>query len=167
MSNLTLYQVSSQYVQALDFLTDPEQNLPIEAVNGTLEALTGELEEKAINVAMCLKNMETTAEAIKNAETEMAKRRKALEKRVQWLKDYLKDNMLHTGISKIECPYFKLAIQNNPPSVNLIDEAAIPEKFKEKVITWKIDKPAIKEAIQSGEVVPGATLTNGKRLAIR
>lgn len=167
MNNLTLYQVSSHYLQALDFLTDPELNLPIESVNGTLEALTGEWEEKAINVAMFLKNMEATAEAIKNAEVEMTKRRKALENRVQWLKDYLKDNMLHTGISKIECPYFKLAIQNNPPSVSLLDEEAIPEKFKEKVITWKIDKPAIKEAIQSGEVVPGAILTNGKRLAIR
>ena len=167
MNHLTLYQVSTTYLQALDFLTDPEQDLPIEAINGTLEALTGELEEKAVNVAMFLKNMEATAEAIKNAETEMAKRRKALENRVQWLKDYLKDNMLHTGITKIECPYFKLAIQNNPAAVNVVDETAIPEKFKEKVVTWKIDKPAIKEAIQSGEVVPGATLTNGKRLAIR
>ena len=167
MSNLTLYQVSATYLQALDFLTDPELNLPIEAVNGTLEALTGEWEEKATNVAMFLKNMEATAEAIKNAETEMAKRRKALENRVQWLKDYLKDNMLHTGISKIECPYFKLAIQNNPPSVSFLDEEAIPERFKEKVITWKIDKSAIKDAIQSGELVPGAILTNGKRLAIR
>jgi ABC-type proline/glycine betaine transport system substrate-binding protein len=89
MSNLSLYQLSGNYLQALDFLTDPEINLPIEAINDTLEGLTGELEDKAINVAMFLKNMEATAEAIKNAETEMAKRRKTFENRVQWLKDYL------------------------------------------------------------------------------
>ena len=167
MSNLSLYQLSGNYLQALDFLTDPEMDLPIEAINDTLEGLSGELEDKAINVAMFLKNMEATAEAIKNAETEMAKRRKTFENRAQWLKDYLKGNMQAVGITKIECPYFKLAIQSNPPTVNLVDEAAIPEKFKEKVVTWKIDKPAIKNAIQAGEVVPGAILTNGKRLVIR
>ena len=167
MNNLTLYQVSSQYLQALDFLTDPDQNLPIEAVNGTLEALTGEFEEKAINVTMFLKNMEATAEAIKNAETEMAKRRKALENRAQWLKDYLKANMLATGISKIECPYFKLSIQKNPVSVDTFDEDAIPLEFKEQVITWKIDKVAIKNAINAGQDVDGARLCQGTSLRIK
>lgn len=167
MHHLTLYQVSTTYLQALDFLTDPEQNLPIEAVNGTLEALTGELEEKAINVAMFLKNMEATAEAIKNAEVEMAKRRKALENRVQWLKDYLKDNMLHTGVTKIECPYFKLSVQANPAAVAVFDEDVIPLLYKQQIVSWKVDKLAIKTALHNGQVVPGATLTNGKRLVIK
>ena len=135
MNNLSLYDLSANYLQALDFLTDPALDLPIEAVNDTLDALSGELEDKAINVAKFLRNMETMAEAIKNAETDMAKRRKALESRVKWLKDYLKGNMEHTGISKIECPYFKLSIQNNPSAVNILNEDVIPEQFKEAVIT--------------------------------
>ncbi len=167
MSNLSLYQLSGNYLQALDFLTDPEMDLPIEAINDTLEGLSGELEDKAINVAMFLKNMEATAEAIKNAEAEMARRRKALENRVQWFKDYLKGSMLQTGISKIECPYFKLSIQNNPAAVNIFDEDAIPLAFKEQVTSWKIDKAAIKNAINAGENVAGAMLTNGKRLVIK
>ena len=167
MYNLSLYQLSNNYLQALDFLTDPELDLPIEAVNDTLEALGGELEEKAINVAKFLRNMEAVAEAIKEAEEAMAKRRKSLENRVKWMKDYLKGNMEHTGITKIECPYFKIAIQNNPVAVNVTNENAIPEQFKEKIITWKIDKPAIKETIKSGIAVPGAELVNGTRLAIR
>jgi Gp157 protein len=167
MNNLSLYQLSDNYLQALDTLTDPEMDLPIEAVNDTLEALGGELEDKAINVTKFLRNMEATAEAIKNAETEMARRRKALENRVKWLKDYLKGSMEHTGISKIECPYFKLSIQKNPASVAILNEEAIPAEFKEQVISWKIDKNGIKNAIKSGETVPGAELVNGTRLAIR
>jgi hypothetical protein len=167
MNNLSLYQLSGNYLQALDFLTDPEHDLPIEAVNDTMEALTGELEDKAINVAKFIRNMEMTAEAIKNAEAEMAKRRKALENRVQWLKDYLKGSMVQTGISKIECPYFKLSIQSNPVSVNVFDEEVVPLMFKEQVISWKIDKAAIKNAINAGHTVPGAKLVNGTRLAIR
>ncbi len=167
MNELTLYEISNNYLQALDFLTDPELDLPIEAVNDTLEGLAGELEEKAVNVAKFMRNMETAAGAIKQAEEAMAKRRKALESRVKWLKDYLKANMEACGIGKIECPFFKLAIQKNPEAVDVLDEEAIPKQFKEKTVTWKIHKIEIKEAIQKGEKVPGAVLVNGTRLVIK
>lgn len=167
MNNLSLYQLSGNYLEALEFLTDPEADLPAEVINDTLEALGGELEDKAINVAKFLRNMEAAAEAIKAAEADMAKRRKTLENRAKWLKDYLKGNMEDCGISKIECPYFKIAIQKNPAAVNIMDESAIPGQFKEQVITWKIDKTAIKDAIKAGGTVPGAELSSGTRLAIR
>ena len=167
MNNLSLYQLTGNYLEAMDFLTDPEIDLPIEAINDTLEALTGELEDKAINVTKFLRNMEAVADAIKEAEESMAKRRKALENRVKWMKDYLKGSMEHTGISKIECPFFKLSIQKNPAAVNIFDETAIPEHFKEQIISWKIDKTAIKNAIKAGEAVKGAELINGTRLVIK
>lgn len=167
MSKMTLYDLSTNYCQALDFLTDPELDLPVEAVNDTLEALSGELEDKAVNVAKFLRNMEAMAEAIKNAEEAMAKRRKALENRAQWLKYYLKDNMERTGITEIECPYFKLSVQNNLPAVHVIDEDAVPAEFKEQVVSWKIDKAAIRKAVQAGRNVAGVSLANGKRLVIK
>lgn len=167
MNRLSLYELSANYLQALDFLTDPEMDLPVEAINDTLEALGGELEDKAINVAKFFRNMEATADAIKSAEVNMAKRRKALENRVQWLKNYIKENMEVCGISDIECPHFKLSVQKNPAVVNILDENAIPAQFKEQVTSWKIDKTAIKEAIKSGSVVPGTELVNGTRLAIK
>jgi len=167
MNNLSLYELSSTYLKALDDLTNPELDLPVEAVNDTLEALGDEMETKAINVTKFMRNMEATASAIKSAEAEMAKRRKSLENRIKWMKDYLKGSMEHTGITKIECPYFKLSIQKTPASVNILNEAKIPTQFKEQVLSWKIDKTAIKNAIKSGEAIPGAELVNGTRLAIR
>ncbi|CAA9889093.1 conserved hypothetical protein [Candidatus Methylobacter favarea] len=167
MNKLSLYDLSSHYLSALDTLTDPEMDLPAEVINDTLEALTGEIEDKAVNVAKFMRNMETTALAIKEAEAAMAKRRKALENRVSWMKAYLKENMEKSGITKIECPYFKLSLQANPSAVTVLDEAAIPAEFKEPVISWKIDKTAIKEAIKLGKSVPGADLVNGSRLVIK
>jgi hypothetical protein len=167
MNRLSLYELSTNYLQALDFLTDPEMDLPIEAVNDTLEALGGELEDKAINVAKFFRNMEATAAAIKSAEADMAKRRKALENRVQWLKNYIKENMEFCGISDIECPHFKLSVQKNPAVVNILDENAIPAQFKEEVISWKIDKNAIKDAIKAGNIVPGTEMVSGTRLAVK
>ncbi|MDD5580517.1 MAG: siphovirus Gp157 family protein [Methylobacter sp.] len=167
MNKLSLYDLSSHYLSALDALTDPEMDLPAEVINDTLEALTDEIEDKAVNVAKFLRNMETTTQAIKEAEAAMAKRRKTLENRINWMKAYLKDNMERTGITKVECPYFKLSLQVNPPAVAILDEAAIPAEFKEPILSWKIDKMAIKEAIKHGDVVPGADLVNGNRLVIK
>ena len=168
-NSLSLYQLSSHYIQALDFLTDPELAIPIEAVNDTLEALGGELEDKAVNVAKFIRNMETTANAIKKAEVDMAKRRKSLETRVQWLEDYLKSSMEATGITKIECPYFKLSIAKNPPALDLFDSQAVPDQYKhtETVTTEHIDRAAIKAALSSGYEIDGARLVNGSRLVIK
>lgn len=167
MNNLSLYELSSTYLEALDTLTDPEADLPIEVVNDTLEALGDEMENKAINVTKFLRNMEATAQAIKSAEAEMARRRKSLETRVTWMKSYLKGSMEHTGITKIECPFFKIAIQNNPVSVNILNEKSIPDEYKAQVISWKIDKTAIKNTIKGGKTIPGAALVNGTRLTIK
>lgn len=167
MNNLSLYEISTQYREALTVLTDPEMELSTEVVLNTLDGLQGELEEKAINVAKFMKNMETTALAIRQAETQMAKRRRAIENRADWLKIYLKGNMEACGINQIDSPWFRLSIQNNPPSVNIIDENLVPPEFKEEVKTLKINKIVIKERLKAGETIQGANLTQSKRLVVR
>ena len=167
--SLALYQLSGNYLQALDFLTDPDADVAIDIVNDTMEALGGELEDKAVNIAKFIRNLEASAAAIKKAEVDMAKRRKAFENRVQWLKDYLKTNMEATGITQIDCPYFKLSIAKNPPSLELFDTQAVPGEYKhtETVTTELIDKAAIKAALSSGHDIQGARLVNGTRLVIK
>lgn len=165
MSAPSLYLLGSRYREALEALSDP--NLPAEAVSDTLEGLAGELEDKAVNVAKVMRNLESAASAIKEAEAEMAARRKALEMRVQWLKDYLKDNMERCGIRKIECPYFRLSVQHNPVSVDIMDEAAVPRQFGKVAVTWTVDKAAVRDAIESGQAVPGARLVRNTRLAVK
>ena len=167
MSSITLYELSQDYRQALDTLTDPENDLPAEVIADTLESLQGTLEDKAVNVAKFFRNLEATAQAIKDAEQRMSQRRKAIESRVAALKTYLKDNMESCGITKIESPWFTLAIQKNPAAVEIMDEDTIPDDFVEIVTTRKIDKAGIKQAIEAGVEVPGAVLTRGTRLAIR
>lgn len=167
MTAITLYELSQDYRQALEALTDPELDVPAEVIADTLEGLQGTLEDKAVNVAKFLKNLEATAQAIKDAELRMAARRKTIENRVTSMKTYLKDNMEACGIQRIESPWFVLAIQKNPVAVEILDEGLIPDTFVELVTTRKIDKMAIKKAIESGSEVSGVALSQGTRLAIR
>jgi len=167
MNSLTLYEISQTYREALDVLTDPELDLPNEVIADTLEGLQGNLEDKAIAVAQFFKNLEATAVAIKEAELRMSQRRKAIESRVASMKTYLKDNMESCGITRIESPWFALSIAKNPAAVDILDEDSLPDDFVEIVTMRKVNKTAIKQAIESGAEVPGAVLTRGTRLAIR
>ena len=98
----------------------------------------------------------------------MAARRKALERRVQSLKDYLLHAMQSTGIKKIEGPYLRIGVRDNPESVEVFDAAQVPAEFMRQPDPPPAapDKAAIKAAIKAGAEVPGAKLARSQRLDI-
>lgn len=164
--------MTALYVLAQDFRAAAEQladlDLPPEVVRDTLDSLSGDLELKAQNVALFARNLEATAAAIKQAEGDMAKRRKALENRVQSLKDYLMHAMQATGIKKIEGPYLRIGLRDNPESVEVFDSAQVPAEFMRQPEPPPAapDKAAIKAAIKAGQEVPGCKLARSQRLDI-
>jgi hypothetical protein len=164
---ISLYKLADAYMEASHRLADLD--LPDEVIRDTLEGMSGELEVKATNVAMFARNLEATAETIRQAEFDMATRRKAIEARAKRLRVYLQDQMSRTGITKIECPYFKLAIRDNPPAVAIDAEGQIPQEFMRtpEPPPPAPDKKAIAEALKAGKDVPGAHLERGQRLEIK
>lgn len=167
MTNLTLYTIADQYLIDLERLES--MDLDEQTFKDTLEGLSGDLEIKATNVAMFVRNLEASAEAIKNAEKQMADRRKAIEAKADKIREYLKENMLRTGISKIDCPYFQLSIRKNPPSVEVIDQALIPDKYFDipEPPAPTLNKNRLKDDLKNGVIVEGAKLTSGQSLQIK
>jgi len=165
--NLSLYVLADEYLAAAQQLADLD--LDPQTVADTLEGLSGDLEVKATNVAMFVRNLEASAEQIKEAEEAMASRRKAIEKRAQNVREYLKAQMVRTGITKIECPHFKLAIRDNPPAVVIDAESQIPAFYMRtpEPPAPTPDKKAILAAIKNGEEVSGAHLERSTRLEIK
>jgi len=161
------------YVLAQDFRAVAEKladmDLDEQTLADTLEGMAGELEVKATNTAMMIRNLEANAAAIKEAEAAMAARRKALENRAARVKDYLLANMLVAGIQKVESPYFKLAVRENPAAVEIYEPGLIPAQYmrQPEPPPPAPDKTAIKDALKDGQDVPGCKLTRGMRLEIR
>jgi hypothetical protein len=163
----SLYELSNEYQLAQIKLIESDYDQ--QTIADTLEGLSGDLEAKSINVAMFIRNLEVTADAIKQAEKEMADRRKAIENKTEAMKLYLKQNMQRCGISKIESPYFALTLKKNPPSVVIDDAGAIPNEFyvfPDAPAPYP-DKKAISEQLKSGNVVNGAHLEQAERLDIK
>lgn len=163
----SLYVIAAEYQAAVVQLS--ELDLDDQTIADTLESLSGDMEAKSVNVAMFAKSLEATAASIKIAEGQMAARRKAIEARAERVLDYIKSNMIATGITKIECPYFKLSIRDNPPSVVIDSSGLIPAEYMRQAEAPppSPDKKSIAEALKSGVDVPGAHLQHGQRLEIR
>ena len=162
-----LYELAAEYRADAEKLAD--MDLDEQTLADTLEGLGGELEVKAQNVVMFTRNLEATAAAIKDAEAQMAARRKALENRAAGLRRYVLENMQFAGIQKIECPFFKLSIRDNPAAVDIYEPGLIPAQYMKQPEPPPPapDKTAIKAAITAGTEVPGAKLTKGTRLDIK
>ena len=164
---MKLYEISQNYLSALEFFGDVDNDMSLDTALDTFEAIEGDFEQKVISVAAYAKQLDAEADAIKAAMERMEKRRKAIEHRADYLKDYTKVCMGQMGKTKIACPWFAVSIQKNPPSVTVYDEAALPFEYVAEVTTTKVDKAAIKAALTAGVAVSGAKLSNGTRLVIK
>jgi hypothetical protein len=167
MTDLTLYTIADQYLQNLQKLQD--MDLDEQTFVDTLESLSGDLEVKATNVAMFVRNLEASAESIKAAEKQMADRRKAIEAKAERIRNYLKDNMARTGITKIDCPYFALSLRNSPPAVEIINANEIPAQYFDipEPPAPVLNKNRLKDDLKNGVIVEGARLTQGSYLQIK
>jgi hypothetical protein len=167
MTAITLYELAAEFRATADQLADLD--LPPEVVADTLESISLPLEQKAVQVAAFARNLEATAEQIKAAEKQMADRRKSMESRAKWLRDYLMRNMQACGIEKIEHPLFRLAVRENPPAAVIDSEQQIPLDYirQPEAPPPVLDKALIRKALMDGFDVPGAHLERGMRLEIK
>jgi Siphovirus Gp157 len=164
---LKLYEISNQF-QALEQLGDSD-DLPAEVIADTLEALEGDFEMKAVQVAKFILSLEANALAVENAARAMGARSTRIYARAQSIKAYLQFHMQALEKKRIEVPDLVITRRANPPAVLITNEHAIPAQF------WvdpppppkRLDKKAIKAALDAGERVEGAYVEAGERLEIK
>jgi len=164
--SVPLYQIVGE-LRELTELADTEE-LPVEVIRDTLEGIEGELEVKATNIAKLTRNLDASAQAIREAARAMIERAERVERRADSIRAYLLWAMQAADIQKIECPEFKIARRKNPVSVVIDEWHELPDIFKvQKPSPLVPDKKAIKAAIDNGQKVPGAHLFQNERVDIR
>jgi len=159
---MKLYELARSYAELLDRAED----IDTEALVDTLASLQDAIEDKAENIAKFIRNLEADAKIIREEEQRLAERRRAIEAKVDKLKMYLQEQLETAGLQKVKRPTITVAIQVNPPSVDVIDETAIPSDFLIPQAP-KLDKRSILERLKKGEAIPGVTLKQTKGVRIR
>lgn len=166
-SELALYELAGEYHRLLD-LADTDE-LPAEVIRDTLEGLTGEIEIKSVNIAKFILSLEAHAEAINAAAKQMSNRAQRVRNRAESIRAYLLFQMQATGINKVTCPEFTLAVRSNPPAVGLREDVQLPPEFMTEPPPTQPypDKRKIAEALKAGKEIDGAWLEQGQRLEIK
>ena len=168
MSNdLTLLDLTKQRLELQNKLM--EMNFDEGTITDTLEGESSALTQKIEDYGHVIRNMEAFANAIKIEETRISDRRKAVEKRVDGIKEWLLKNMVACEIIKIECPSFTISLHDNPGKVSITDEKLIPDEYL-KVADLpppSPDKASILRDLKAGKEVAGCFLEKGKRISIK
>lgn len=167
MTALTLYQLAGQY-RELEALGESE-DIPPEVMRDTLDALGGELQDKAIAVAHFVRNLESAADSIEDAYEAMFSRAQRLRDRADSIREYLLFHLQATQLLRIDSEFFTLTVRTNPPAVVVDDESAVPAEFKTQPPPppMRVDRARIAAALKAGESVSGCRLLSKQRLEIK
>ena len=157
---MNLYELSQNY------LAVQEMDLEPETLKDTLDSIADAAVDKIEKLVRLMRNNEGDINSIKSEEERLKKKRQSLENYNKFFKQYIEDAMRLMNQTRLKAGFFHLAIQNNQPSVEVFDEALLPERFLIEQPP-KIDRAGIKELLKAGEEVPGAELKQTEGLRIR
>jgi hypothetical protein len=161
---MTLYELTGQYRELLDMAECGDVDAG--TLMDTLEALNGEIEDKAEGYACIIKQLEADAIALKTEEDRLEARRKSIEHNIRRMKQVLQNAMYSTGKTKFKTNLFSFGIQKNPASVFIGDMDQVPERFMIPQPDLP-DKAAIKEYLKANGDQSWAQLQQGESLRIR
>ena len=160
---MKLYEITGEILELLMMAEDME--LDQKMIRDTMEGLDFEFEEKAEAYAKVVKTLEMDIAGLDEEIQRMTKRKATIKNNIDRLKRSLEGAMIATGKRKFKTALFGFGIQKNPPSLNVLDESKIPEKF------WieqqpKLDKKAALAYVKENEV-DWAELSQTESLRIR
>ena len=160
----TLYDLTAEYMTLLEMAEDPD--VEEDVLRDTMEGIEGEIEIKADGYARVMKQLEATSANLEYEEKRLMNRRKTIDRNIKRMKQALQDAMVATGKPKFKTDLFSFMIRKNPASVVIDRETCIPPEF---LIPQdpKIDKKAIKAAIDRGDDIKFAHLEQSESLLIR
>lgn len=157
----TLYELTAAASELYELLQAEE--IDEQTFADTLEGIGAE--EKLESYCKIVKQLDEDADMYANEIRRLTERKRTAENSVERMKAAMLDYLKATGTDKAKAGTFTASISTSK-AVNIIDAAKIPEKFL-KPQEPKIDRIAIKEAINAGETVEGAEILTKEGVRIR
>lgn len=163
-----LYEITDQYARLMTFIAENDGEIT-EAEQVQLKELQGEINIKGENIAKLIKNLSADEVAFKEESKRLSARAKSLKNRIDWLKIYLKYEMLRMNVRDIKGEVLTVRIRPSQPSCIILDEKVIPPAYFRVIPeTREVDKKAIIESFKKEDkIIPGTEIARGETLTIR
>lgn len=161
---MTLYE-SLQIEQEIEHIVEQNDGeITDDQFQSLIEAQTTAL-AKVENVCRYVKHLELFISNCKAEEKRIKENRQKAEKRIESIKKFINPYVLEHG-GKIDAGTFRLSNRKSK-AVNVYDEESIPAEYKIIQQIIKVDKTAIKKALESGAYVTGAELEEHNNTQIK
>lgn len=159
----TLFNLKDDYKQVYDLITEQGDE---QVLNDTLASINDALEDKADGYVAVIKSLESDNVAIDEEIKRLQQRKTTNKNGVNRLKETLKETMESTGKTKFKTALNSYNIQNNPPSLNVLDEKLIPKDY------WisqapKLNKKDALAELKEGKDIPGVEVKQTRSLRVR
>jgi len=158
-----------QATKAADVLKEQLREIAGDDLEVIRDTMEGEIDLRGLITLAAEQNLADAAivSGVDDAMSRLRERKDRYEKRIAMRRAAILAAMASGEIKTIETPSGTLTRKAVPPSVLIVDEAAIPSEYW-KPSDPKLDKRAVTEAVKGGREVPGAMMGNGgETLAVR
>jgi hypothetical protein len=160
-----LWQLTQEWDRLLSLLEDPDSDQ--DAIQLELQRVAGDIRAKGAGLAIVLQGLDRLADWQRAEGQRLMAKARANEAHAERLRAYALSCMSSLGIERLETGTHTLSVRTNPPSVNVVDAAAVPSEFQRTKIEITPDKVAIlAHHRQTGEVVPGVEVQRSQSLRV-
>jgi hypothetical protein len=183
---LPILGVPRRYGPLMDLPDEPEDDTSIAAL---IEAVSetnpeGDQRWRLLTLAKVIQQLEREADDLQARADAIIALALKRERRAYLMRNWLQNTMEQWGIDKVKDTLISAYLQRSNPSVEVLDEAAVPDGYKRGTLAlpWaevpaelrgRAEVTVLKQAIlaavkETGEAVPGVRIeTNKKHLRIR
>ena len=160
-----LYEIDAEILAAVDQETG--EILDTER----LDALQMERETKLEGVALWVKDLKAEADAVKAEADKLTARKKALDNKIDGLKNWLLFALNGEKLKTARCNVYqmhsqKVAIEDESKLINLLQKLEKPDRFL-RFKEPELRKDEIKKALKDGYEIPGASLEETESVVIK
>ena len=136
-----------------------------------LDALQMEREEKLEGVALWIKDMKAEAEAIKAEADKLNARKKALDNKIDGLKNWLMMALDGGKLKTARCNVYlthsqRLSVVDEQKLIGYLQNTRVPDEFL-RFREPELRKDEIKKALKDGVYIPGASLEESESVVIK
>lgn len=152
-----LYELSNQYLDLLDACDGELDDIEMAEKLNSVEL---GIENKVSNGIALIQTLQRRVEGYDAEITRLVNLKKAAEKNAAKIKQYYLDNLRYIGKTKVATPIGTMAVVKSGGKRKMVidDENLVPSDFKFTRYEEVIDKDALRDSLENGEIVDGAHL---------
>lgn len=170
---MNLYKISKDLAVLHQEIADAEGELSPD-LEARLNALQGSVQQKVERIAYWYQNLKAEEQAFAAESDRLKRKRDARRKAMEWIKQYVKTCLEMDGLARIQTPIGTVRICQNSQAkldhalpLQTQDHSAVNPRCYDLIPQhWELNEQRLREALERGEFIQGATLVRGTHVRI-